>query len=98
MLKFKITIFDADVGGNVHEETFNGHIAALVGARNVIDSYDYEKEIADERESKEHLCWNPKTLIREMNELMCSPFFSECSVWLPGHHRKITIEEIEENS
>ena len=29
MSKFKITIFDADVDGNVHEETFSGRHEAL---------------------------------------------------------------------
>ena len=98
MSKFKITIFDVDVGGNVHEETFSRRHEALASVRSVIDGYDYEKEFADEREAREHLGWNAKTIIHEMNELMCSPFFGECCVWLPGHHRKITIEEIEENS
>ena len=51
MSKFKITIFDADVGSNVHEETFSGRHEALASARSVIDSYDYEKEFAVRLES-----------------------------------------------
>lgn len=37
MPKFKFTIFDADVGGNVHEETFSRRHEALASVRSVID-------------------------------------------------------------
>lgn len=98
MPKFKFTIFDADVGGNVDEEVFDSSPSVLDEARTTLNSYELEEEYADQREIDENRSRSPNKICDKIKEFISSPFFDSISIWLPGHHRKITIAKIEENS
>lgn len=100
MSKFKCELFDAVVGGNVYEETFDTSHAALDWIYSVIDGYECEENFADDRELRESAAWQG-CFLRDMKQRLFSAvqsiFLDSISFWLPGHHRKITITQIEEN-
>lgn len=98
MSKFKFELFDADAGGNVYDETVDTSHAALAWIYTVIDSYECEEGFADEQEICENESWNPCALKQKFWSAVNSMFFDSVSFWLPGHHRKITITQIEENN
>lgn len=96
MSKFKFELFDVDVGGNVDEEVTDSK-SALELAAETVDSYEREEGFADEQEIHESESWNPCALKQKFCSAVNTMFFDSVSFWLPGHHRKITITQIEEN-
>ena len=96
MSKFKFELFDVDVGGNVYEEVTNSK-SALELAAETVDSYECEEGFADEQEIRENESWNPCALKQKFWSAVNTMFFDSVSCWLPGHHRKITITQIEGN-
>ena len=96
MSKFKFELFDVDVGGNVYEEVTDSK-SALGLAAETVDSYECEEGFADEHEIHENESWNPRALKQKFWSAVNTMFFDSVSFWLPGHHRKITITQIEEN-
>lgn len=96
MSKFKFELFDVDVGGNVYEEVTDSK-SALEFAAETVDSYECEEDFADEQEIRENESWNPCALKQKFWSAVNMMFFDSVSFWLPGHHRKITITQIEEN-
>ena len=98
MPKFKSIIFDADVGANVDEEMFDSSPSVLDEVKTTLNSYEIEEDYADQREIDENRYWSPNKICDKIKELVNSPFFDSVSVWLPGHHRKITIMKIKENN
>ena len=94
MSKYKFELFDADVSGNVDEQLFSSKNEALAQAKSVIDSYELDEEYADDREISENKWWRPGLICNKIWFVVNSAFFDSVSVWLPGHHRKITITQL----
>lgn len=94
-ISYKFSLFDVDVGSVVDEEVFNTAKDARAGVESIIWYYEMDPSFADEREINENKDWDYKC--DAIKEILSSKFFDSVSIWLPGHHRKITITKIEEN-
>lgn len=96
MNKYCFKLFDADVGATLYVEDYDTALKSLDAAASVIDCYSFEESFADKREAEENKMWNPETVKNKFTAAVLSPFFDSISIWLPGHHRKLTITKIEE--